>query len=911
LGQASAEPIEAAAAPPKAPSGVAKPVAEEPAKKEKKPDFPPFEEITKDFKKVRSADATEDKTFLTLWYKEKDDRLLAEIPSSALGQDFLLASSVSGGSMFTGFQWGTQMVHWERMGKKLLLVQPDVRYEESADSTVSDVIKRSFTARIITTTNILTESPAGNPVIDLGTIFKKDLTGDWQLMGFSVDPELSKWGRFKAFPKNVELPVETAMRPARPGGSTSRIGLHYSLSELPKTDYKPRMADERVGYFVTATKDWGKKHDAKTLFNRHINRWNLQKVDSSLKLSPVKEPIIWYIEKTVPVRWRRYVKEGILEWNKAFEKCGFLDAVQVRQQTETEFANLDPEDVRYNFFRWIVTGGEFAMGPSRAHPQTGQILDADIVFDDSFLRVVVQDEEAYLPNSLGSGYDPLLEEFFEAHPQWRPPSLYEKLLPVSILKPLTGAVNDFSPARAELAKLMLQRGRFNCAFASGLSDELGFAAAASEASGHGKLDEELLGAVVKEVTIHEVGHCLGLMHNFKASTWLEFDEIVKGDPAEGRAITASIMDYTPILFKLKGEEHEPQFVSGTIGPYDYWAIEYGYRPVEEPYKSEKELLKSITDRAGEDGLAFANDLDALFFSPDPLVNRHDLGKDPLDFVRYRMEQARRLIDDLDEWGVEDGESYARLRRVLWRILRQYNRAVEFAARYVGGIQVNRTYKGDPNERPPLEVVDLAKQREALRFVCDNVFADGNLEFSPKLLNRLAGGRFYHWGSDQFDLFVEYPIHDTIRNIQYYALFTMINPFTLNRIYDMELRVPEGEETMTIAELFDTLTDSIWSELNGKSGGSYSRTKPCISSFRRNLQRSYLQLLIELTVNDADSLGVPADVRSVVFLTLSDLSETIKQKLQTDGKRLDVFSRAHLSEAKMRIDKALEAIFVSA
>ena len=900
----------AVAAAPVAGEQEAKAAGDEGVKKEaeEKPEFPPFETVIKGFTKVSSADPTEDQTFLTLWYNDKDDRLLAEIPNAVLGTDFLMATSVSGGSQFTGFQWGTRMIHWERMGKKLLLVQPDVRYEEGTDSTLKDVIKRSFTSQIISMVDILTESPAGNPVIDLGTIFKSDMMGWSRILGGGVNPGLSKWGEYKAFPKNVELPVETAISEQGPGATATRILLHYSLSELPKTDYKPRRADERVGYFMTATKDWSKKYDADTLFNRYIRRWNLQKVDPSLKLSPVKEPIIWYIEKTVPVRWRRYVKEGILEWNKAFEKCGFLDAVQVRQQTDTEFANLDPEDVRYNFFRWIVTGRAFAMGPARAHPQTGQILDADIVMDDSFLRVMVEDTEAYAANSMAGDYDPLLHEFLEANPEWKMPSFRERLLPVSThaLRHGLGFEPSDQEVEARFAQYMFREGHFGCSFARSMAEELAFATAAAEAEGAGGLSDEVLGAMVKEVVIHEVGHCLGLCHNFKASTWLDLDEIINGKTAPDRATVGSIMDYSPIVFKLKGETNVPQFVTHTIGPYDYWAIEYGYKPVEEPFKNEDELLKSITDRAGEDGLQYANDYDALFFSPDPYVNRHDMGKDPLEFVNYRMEQARRLIKDMDEWAVDDGESYARLRRTLFRILRQYDRAVAFAARFVGGMEVNYTYKGDPNERPAMKVVELAKQREALKLVCDKVFADGTLEFSPKLLNKMAPGRFGHWDSDQFDLFVQYPVHETIRQIQYQALFTMLNPFTLNRIYGQELQVEDGARTMTIAELFGTLTDSIWSELDGEAEPG----TPAISSFRRGLQRSYLQLMITILLHDADSMGLPTDVRSVTFMTLKDLGGKIGKKLDSDGGNLDAFSRAHLIEAQARIAKALDAVFVT-
>ena len=877
-------------------------------KKDKdKPDFPPFDEVTKGFKKIPSADPSTESTFLTLWFKEKEDKLLVEVPKAMIGKDFLMATSIAGGSFYTGLQWSTNMVQWERMGKKLLLVVPDTRFEPSKGSTVAEVVRRSYTAQILSSVAIVTESPAGNPVVDFGELFKSDISQLGRVFGLQIKKDLCKWGKFKAFPKNVELPVETAISGMTPDGTATRILLHYSLSELPDTDYKPRAADERVGYFMTVTKDWGKKYDEDTLFNRHINRWHLQKVDSSLKLSPVKEPIIWYIEKTVPIRWRRYVKAGILEWNRAFEKCGFLDAVQVRQQTETEFANLDPEDVRYNFFRWIVTGRPFAAGPSRAHPRTGQILDADIIFDDSFVRVLTQQFDLWSPAAIVGTYDPLLEEFFDANPKWRPPSYRERLLPISFESTFERPSAKFD---AQLAEHMFRRGQFSCDYAVGMARELNYAAAVFSSEGRDELSEKFLGELIKEVVMHEVGHCLGLRHNFKGSAWLEMDVVLSDEDSPTRATTGSVMDYNPAIFKHKGADTQPQFITRTVGPYDYWAIEYGYRNVEAPHTDEAEMLKSITDRVAESGLGYGTDEDCFFFSPDPHINRYDYGDDPVEYVQYRLEQAGRLLEDIPEWGVEDGESYSRLRRAFDVVLGTYGYVGRFAARFVGGVHVNRDYKGDPDGRPPFEVVDVEIQRAALKLVCDEIFSDKNYQFDPELINKLGAGRFWHWDSDQFNLFTDYPLHDRVRAIQWWSLFTMLNPFTLNRIYNAELQVDSDEEAMTITELFETLTDRIWSELEGPCKGSYSARKPFVSSFRRGLQRTYLQILIELAVNRSDEMGVPADVRSVVFLTLQELSDDIEDMLKSGGKKLDPFSRAHLTEAKIRVDKALDAGFLT-
>ena len=176
------------------------------------------------------------------------------------------------------------------------------------------------------------------------------------------------------------------------------VNVHYSISELPRTSYKPRLADDRVGYFLTVLKDFSKKESDDDRFVRYITRWNLEKADPSAEMSTPKEPIIFWLEKTIPFKYRKPIRDGILEWNKAFEKAGFYDAIEVRQQPDD--APWEPGDIRYNTFRWITAGVGFAMGPSRVNPTTGQILDADIIFDADFLQFWKQEYETFTPESV-------------------------------------------------------------------------------------------------------------------------------------------------------------------------------------------------------------------------------------------------------------------------------------------------------------------------------------------------------------------------------------------------------------------------------------------------------------------------------------------------------------------------------
>ncbi len=201
--------------------------------------------------------------------------------------------------------------------------------------------------------------------------------------------------------------------------------LHYSFSEVPAatSGFKPRVADERVGYFTTSYSDLSKYDDEETRV-RYINRWHLQKRDPKLKLSPPKEPIRFYVEHTTPVRYRRWIKAGIDYWNKAFEQVGLVDAIVVEYQDASpdSLAHMekDPEDVRYNFIRWLNNDVGTAIGPSRVHPETGQILDADIVLTDGWIRHFNYNYQDLMPKLAMEGVSPETLAWLGRHPRWDP-----------------------------------------------------------------------------------------------------------------------------------------------------------------------------------------------------------------------------------------------------------------------------------------------------------------------------------------------------------------------------------------------------------------------------------------------------------------------------------------------------------
>lgn len=553
-----------------------------------RPEYPDFNEVTKGMTALKGL--------FILWSYGEDagdkdpEKLLAQIPSSFLGEQFMLSTSVSAGGFFTGFPLDQRVVKWEIQGRQLVLVEPETRYVRNESETVHDVVQRTYPDRIRVAVPLVTKSSSGDPVIDLGELLKSDFADiGWMSGGYgpfggsnaggSINPTLSRWTKKKTFPNNVEIGVDLAISASSPPGSYTKTGVHYSFWRLPKTDYQPRIADDRVGYFLTANQDWSKPIDSRDLFNRYIDRWELVKRDPSLPLCEPKQPIVFYIEKTVPVPLRRAVRDGILEWNKAFEKCGFLNAIEVRQQTDdNEWKDLDPEDMRYSFFRWIVTGAGFAMGPHRANPFTGQIYDADIVFDDSMVRYFETELSRMTPDALiqAKFADVGVELFTRQFPQWRRPvSDWTRL---SFRKEPQENQNEVLTRRARANGLHL------CDYAEGMKLQLAYGRAVL-ANEPKEVRDRFLYDIVKEVVMHEVGHTLGLRHNFIASTIWTLDEI-KERARKGEATTGSVMDYNPPIF-FADLTRDHRFVTPTIGPYDYWAIEYGYRPFDGSFGRDK------------------------------------------------------------------------------------------------------------------------------------------------------------------------------------------------------------------------------------------------------------------------------------------------------------------------------------
>lgn len=864
--------------------------------------YPAFDKVT--------ADMTVKEGFFNLYYKEQ--KLYGLVKTAQLRKPFFMATSISRG-IYTGMQWDDMLVYWYKFDNQLLLLRPNLRYR-AGRTTLREMIQKTYPSTVIRALPILSQSSQGY-LVDFGKLFKSDLAGLSRvargLLGVvgRLNPTLSRWSKIKAFPYNVELGVDIAFTGLKVRGAFSNwtdsadgsrshfLGVHYSLSYFPQTTYRPRRTDDRVGYFHTAIKDFSRGYSSKTKFRRYIHRWNLEKADPTLKMSPPQKPIVFYLEKTVPYKFRQYVRAGILEWNKAFEKVGFVNAMEVRQQTDTEFADLDPEDVRYNFFRWVTNDFGFAAGPSRVNPITGEILDADIIFDDSMIRYVAGSYGRMGPVSALWEQD---EKFMSLVKQMAGWNLDKQ-------KIFFGPPQEFNREQEfnKIIKMMQQNGRQICLFTHGMKHQLAMASLVMKMRGLKKVPLEFLGEYIKEIVMHEVGHTLGLYHNFKASSWLPLSKVNSKD--KPTATVGSVMDYNPINFTPKNTP-QGHFVTQTLGPYDYWAILYGYCL---PGRAgEEKTLQAIASQSALPGYIYGNDLYASLADPDPQWLRWDMGNDPIEYAKLRIALGEELLKDLQNRAVHQGENYYGLRRAFGSILGDYSYGVFMAARNIGGVSIHFHHKGDRGARAPLEVVSAKKQRDALEFLKGTVFSEKAFEFDPVLLQHLAPGTQWHWESDELSPSPLYPFQQIYLRIQSMTLAMMLNPRTLWRIQNSSLQVKKGTEVFTIEELLNELTSAIWSELDRKGSGrdkkKWSGSNPFISAQRRNLQRFYLSVWLSYFVLDRGNSFIPEDAKNLGRRNLRGLLAKLTQINQAN---LDGTSRAHLQASIERIQKALSASYV--
>jgi hypothetical protein len=888
-----------------------------------------FEDAIKGFEKV--AVAPGQGMFYTLYTRAKDAQVLAELPRNFEGKRFYLVATVAAGHPQSGVYsiWHnavgvpTKTVYWSRRNDQLMLIEPNLAVRSSGDQESKAGVARVNTDRVVLTVPIVAMGPGGGPVIDLD----RALLGNSNVFLGSfltrANTSLAKLTKAKAFPNNIELGFELP----RANGQFAQV--RYSLGMPDKSrGFKPRVADRRVGIYFESFADRA-INDGGSQTVRYANRWHIEKADPKLKMSPPREPIVYYIEHTTPLRYRRWVRDGILAWNKAFEQVGILDAIEVRQQDARSGAHMDidPEDMRYSFVRWTNAGMGFAIGPVHSHPDTGEIYEADIVMDEGFIGSYAnQYMQTELASNAMSVLSPELAGWLAEHPSWDPrviladPGDRERVAmltramiehPENLDALLLDAPQTMSPMVWEPHRTIHHdhdehdASHAMCMMLPGLSANIATARLSMDINLGTLLDdkgddvtmldglpEDFVGPLLRDVVMHEVGHTMGMTHNWKGSALHSIAEM----NADGfdEPIQSTVMDYA--LSNIIVEDEDAGLVQGDyvpmdIGPYDMWAIEWNYT-----FGDPKEVAK----RAAQPEYAYMAE-DGQF-SPDPQAKTWDLGRDSIDFAEQRIRLINKARAELIEKVVDDGETWQKARQVHQQLLGMQSGAVNMAMHWVGGAHITRSMKGDPDAVAPIRPVDPDQQRRALTFIMQHAFDSDAFGLDPVTLAYLQSDNWYDAG---YSTQHAWPIAQSVLGIQASAMTGLLNPQRLTWVMDNELRVPQGDDALTVPEIFGALHDQIWDLPDIE--GAYTNREPLVSQLDRNLQSEHLSRMIDL----ATGMRWPgASGRTIQALARMELQQIqAKTTLYAKAKGVDTYSKAHLRDVNERIERALEASYL--
>jgi len=816
----------------------------------------PFDDVVKG--------ATRQAGFLSLW--RKDEKLWLEVPVDLLDKPFLFSANISHSvgerGLYAAQMGASWLASFRRIGAtQLQLVALNTDFVATSPQ-MKLVVEQGFSNSLLASATIASAPhPERKSVLVDAAFLLADLPGyatridTAYRLPYTLDRGNSFFEKTRAtddlatvgvrlhygmarMPAPPLVPVPTAVPPptALPDPRSLFVGHVYSFTKLPAQPMAPRRADPRLGHFTDPYTDFSNdlRYNARV---HHIARWRLEKADPAAELSPPKEPIVYWLDKNIPQRYRKSVEAGVLEWNKAFEKIGFRDAIVVRQQQDGD--DFDTLDARHASIRWFVgRDAGMAVGPHQSDPRTGEIIDADIAMSDIFgrsaRRVLVEDIGA-APVAHDHGHEAACDYAQEARAEM-------------------DFALDLLEARGDLAP-------------------------------DGPEAEALVQSVIKDTITHEVGHTLGLKHNFKASTVVTRSQLRDAAFTESHGLSGSVMDYNAYNLPLAGER--PSTLNNTtLGPYDYWAIEYAYRPVA-PADEAAELGR-IAARSGSDPLlAYADDVEASNDGVDPLVNRFDLGDDPLAYYQRRLELSRELWQRVQARPQQPGDDLTRARRVLLSGFRQLQASTTLVGKYVGGMNTTRELPGT-GARPTYVPVDPAKQRDALRFLTQGIFSADSFRFQPRFLASLAPDY------NEWERTGPVSIPGSVLSVQTIALDRLMSAGTATRVLELPFYVEPAKRKgiISLAEVYGTLQDAVWSEL--KTGRE-------IDGLRRNLQREHLKRVQALLVRGGP---LPPDALSLVRYRATELQASLRTAAARPG--LSIESRAHLQDSLGLLTEALKA-----
>jgi len=730
------------------------------------------------------------------------DDLFYEIPMEFLDREMLLLTRIAktpDGAGYGGSKTNTSTVRWEKRDDRILLRL--VGYDNfAADSTaIYTAVQNSNFEPIIMAFDIEVMSEDSSAVvIDVTELF----TSDVPLIGLQkrrrstygvrrVDSDRTFILRATAFPQNIEvrriLTYDATDSPSNEQSNTLSMEMAHSMLLLPDDPMEPRLCDERVGFFSTTQTDYG-LDEQRAVNTCYVTRWRLEPSDPEAfargELVDPVSPIVYYIDPATPEKWVPYLKQGVEDWQVAFEEAGFSNAIVARDAPNDP--DWSPEDARYSVIRYLASDVQNASGPHVHDPRTGEILESDIQWYHNVMN--------------------LLRNWFFVQ---------------------TAAVND--QARSV------------------------------------KFEDQVMGELIRFVSAHEVGHTIGLQHNMQASFSYSVEQLRTRFVCE-MGVASSIMDYA--RFNYVAQPGDDTCLMPLVGPYDKFAIEWGYRPyLDNDRHTEMDFLRKFVADKQEDPIY-------LFSSPtgsDPSALTEAIGDDAMRASDYGVQNLKRIIDQLVDWTFEDGEDYSQLEELYNNVISQWSRYTGHVVANVGG--VIRTRKRQGQDGVPYSAVEYAKQSAAIEYLNRQVFETPQWLLDPDILNRIQGS-----GAT-----------DLLQSRQRSALDQILNVDRMKRLIEQDFFGPSSS-TYSLREMLNDLREGIWSEVY--------QNRPT-DTFRRSIQRAYIDRL-EMLMDDEDASG--SDVASHVLNELELIMDAISQ---VQDRMAHDETRIHLQESMFRIERLIK------
>lgn len=860
-----------------------------------------YEKAVKDLKKVEGP--------FTLYQRKKD--LLLELPEDKLGKLFCLEANFNTGVMADGLQAGfpagdlaVDVFRFERHDEAVWLVRPHLGHRWSDDDPLALSAERSFPDAILGTFNIEQKNPDKKLLlINVTNLFYGDAMRLGEavqtLLGgpYMVDRAKSGPDSVKGFPENtvvrMSLHYVSQGRGENPlaallglsedhleDGRSAPMKVTYNLWFRKDDGYRPRLADPRVGYFTSDYFDLS-RFESDNRNEQVIARWNLKKKDpQAAKSEPVK-PILWMIDPSVPKEYRQACADGILQWNRAFDAIGYKDAIQVKFVPDGD-KEWDHADGRFNVLRWTMSeDATYAITLPRFDPITGQIMNASVSVDANILYAAFREKER-LVNPGSAAYQRSLDVLSrnDARDAAVTPEAYMAY---------GDAYRQVLDMKRKMASIGWQAD--DCAYAVGLTHSAAFGWDALLASGKPAVSrEQYAKELIRSIVAHEVGHSMGLRHNFIASTYLTTAQLADDKVTSARGLTASVMDYTPanVVAIVKGARN---YYASCIGEYDLWAIKYGYQEFASASTpaSERFFLSQIASQSGKSALRYMTDEEADGF--DPYVVRFDCGKDPLAFSEAMLQATDRVMRYAITHLPRKGESYGkRTQMVLTSLTRRYREGMAMA-RFVGGIAANRNFKGDQAQGPTLAPVSPVQQRQAMRLIVADCFSQKAFALPQDVMMNLSMDVDASFGAPASAGW-QAPLRNVLGQQASMLYSLLMSAASTQRIAENEYKWSGRKDAYTMSEHFATLMGAVFSEIGANKS---------VSPLRRDLQRFAANALI--TQAGAAPGGVNEDVRMLASDSLRRLSARIGGQLKRTG-GLDAITVVHLRDTKAAMDRFL-------